>query len=112
MAPRGGVHPRKIQQPSCRQPTKGIPIIATNSLPSCGLTPREAAAYLRIGRDALMAMIRRGELGAVAHRQSGRTRYVILPSHLDTYVNQHQAANPPKSPRKKQTNGIDYFPDL
>jgi excisionase family DNA binding protein len=79
-----------------------------------GLTPREVAAYLRIGPDRVRAMIARGELGAVdvTPRRRGRPRYIVLPHHLAEWERARQVAPPPKTPPRRRGSGrIDYFPD-
>jgi hypothetical protein len=77
------------------------------------MTPAELARMLRMGRDRILGMIRRGELPAIntAPARCGRPRYVILPDHLAHYLSSHLAAEPKPSPRRrKRSQMVDYFP--
>jgi hypothetical protein len=79
-----------------------------------GYTPRELARVLRIGRDRLIGMIRRGELGAIdiAPGRCGRPRYVILPHHLSAWEQRRAAADaPPPARRRRRATVHDYYPD-
>jgi transposase len=78
-----------------------------------GHTPREVARMLRTGRERIVAMIRRGELGALnlAARRSGRPRYVILAHHLAEFEKGKQAADPPApARRRRRVAPKDYYP--
>jgi hypothetical protein len=79
-----------------------------------GYTPRELARILRIGRDRLVGMIRRGELGAIdtAPARCGRPRYVILPHHLAAWERSRAAAEmPAPARRRRRTAVVDFYPD-
>jgi hypothetical protein len=79
-----------------------------------GYTPRELARVLRISPDRVRALIQSGQLGAIdtARTRSGRPRYVILPCHLDAYVQRHQVSAPPAPvPRWRRRQVRDYYPD-
>ncbi len=83
----------------------------TPTSPTHGLTVPEVAAYLRVCRDRVRAMIRRGELGAVDVGTRGRPRLIVLPHHLAEFTSRHSAATPPKPPRRRKANTlIDYYP--
>jgi excisionase family DNA binding protein len=77
-----------------------------------GLTVRETARYLRIGRDRVRDLIRRGELGALntAARRGGKPRYIVLPVHLEEFARRCRAVPAPK-PRRRRPTPIDYYPD-
>jgi excisionase family DNA binding protein len=85
----------------------------TPSSPKRGLTVREAARYLRLGRDTVRGLIRRGELGAVdTAPRGGRPRLIILPHHLAEWERSRRATAPaPPSRRRKRAAVKDYYPD-
>lgn len=70
------------------------------TLPKHGLTPREAAEYLRRSRGSILGMIHRGELKAM-HQGN---RFVILPCHLADYIRDHTTAPAPKPVRRRQAS--------
>jgi hypothetical protein len=56
-------------------------------------------------------MIRTGRLGAVDVGTNGRTRLVILPQHLASFIEANAAVPPARPKRKaKRVDAIDYFP--
>jgi excisionase family DNA binding protein len=88
-------------------------VSSDNPLPACGLTPRQVAAYLRLSRDRVCGMIRRGELGAIDTGTRGRPRWIILPCHVEAWERAHRAAvAQPKPRRRRQPPEEDFFPDL
>jgi excisionase family DNA binding protein len=66
------------------------------------MTPREAARYLRRSRASIMAMLRKGQLGAILMPGKVR-RYVILPEHIADFARRHAAAPLPKPARQRRT---------
>jgi hypothetical protein len=82
---------------------------------SRGWTVAELARYVRIGRERLRGMIRRGELGAIntAPARCGRPRYIVFPHHLAEWERLRQAATAPApARRRRQAAGqVDYYPD-
>jgi excisionase family DNA binding protein len=83
------------------------------SPPGRGLTVREVARYLRLGRDRVRAMIAAGELGAVDTAPRGRRpRLLVLPHHLAEWERSRSAAVPPPPPKRRRRLGVkDYYPD-
>jgi excisionase family DNA binding protein len=78
------------------------------------MTPRQVAAYLRVGRDRVLNWLRKGELGAVNLAAPGdRPRFVVLPHHLAEFERWHAAAAPPKPARRRRRPAgyVDFFPD-
>jgi hypothetical protein len=79
-----------------------------------GRTPAEVGRYLRISADRVRAMIARGEIGAIdtAPRRTGRRRYVVLPEHVQAWIQRHQAApETPRPARRKRICAVDFYPD-
>lgn len=81
-----------------------------------GITPAEAARYLRVSADFIRDEIRAGRLGAIdTSRQRGRRpRFVILPHHLMEWERSRAAAQAEKPVTERRRNrpvAIDYFPD-
>ncbi len=83
-------------------------------MPARGLTPREFAAFYRVGVNRVLGMIRSGTLGAIntSSARCSKARYVILPDHCRQFERGRSAATPAKpAKRKKKTELVDYFPD-
>jgi len=59
-------------------------------------------------------MIARGELGAVnmGAAQCGKSRFVILPTHIDEYARRHQAATVATTRNKRKAAIPDYLGDV
>jgi hypothetical protein len=82
--------------------------------PARGLTPPEVARLLRVSPDKVLLWIRQGLLGAVntSSRACGRPRYVVLPRHLDEFVNAKAASTDKRTQRrKKRSKQVDYYPE-
>lgn len=87
-------------------------MVNSQPLPSHGLTPNEAARYLRVNADKIRLWIRRGELGAVNLGTHARPRFVVLPQHLAEFARLRSAAAPRPAPRRRrQPTATDYYPD-
>jgi hypothetical protein len=81
-----------------------------------GMTPREAARYLRVSSCTIHRWIRNGELGAqnVASWLLAKPQWVILPEHLEAFLKGPRAAKPAPEKarrRRKDTDAIDFYPD-
>jgi excisionase family DNA binding protein len=78
-----------------------------------GLTLREVAALLRIGRDRVRGWVRSGVLPAVNAGTPGRPRYVVLATDLEKFLAGRRVAPAPKPVRRvrKRICGVDYYPD-
>jgi excisionase family DNA binding protein len=76
-----------------------------------GLTPRELARLLRIGRGRVMAMIRAGELPAVDIGTPGRPRLIVLPDGLAELLRRRAAVTPKPTKRRRRSCPIDFYPD-
>jgi hypothetical protein len=79
-----------------------------------GMTPNEVSRLLRISPDRVRAMIVRGELGAInVSTRHDRPRFVVLPVHIEEFARRHRAttATKPAPRRRKQTVGVDFYPD-
>jgi excisionase family DNA binding protein len=81
-----------------------------------GLTVREVAGFLRIGKDRVRGMVERGELPAIntAPVRCGRPRYVILPEHLAEWERSRRVTPPPKPAARRQqrrAGWVDFYPD-
>src|SRR5262249_9227166 len=79
-----------------------------------GMTPKEAARFLRVSRSKILAWIKRGELHAVniAAALCGKPRYVVLPHHLAEFEQRRRAAPAPKAKRRRRApTARDYYPD-
>jgi excisionase family DNA binding protein len=85
-------------------------VLSTHPTPAPGLTPRQVARHLRIGRDRVRTMIQSGELGAVNHGTAERPRFTVLPQHIDAYV-EARAVKPPGPKRRRKAAGPDFYPD-
>lgn len=88
--------------------------MSTGTITSRGYTPREFGRTYRLGHERVLAMIRRGELGAIdtGDPRTGRHRYVILPRHAEEWERRRAVAEPPKpARRRKRTTAVDYYPD-
>jgi excisionase family DNA binding protein len=75
---------------------------------------RETARYLRVGRDRVRDLIRRGDLGAIdtATGRNRKPRWVILPHHLAEFARRHAVAEAPRpTPRRRRPALKDYYPD-
>jgi hypothetical protein len=79
-----------------------------------GRTPREVARIIRMSKDRVLDMIRRGELQAIntAPTRCGRPRYIILPEHLAAWVRGRTVSAPAKPARRRRRELKDYFEDL
>jgi excisionase family DNA binding protein len=91
-----------------------IPPASTLGALTRGLTVREVAWYLRLGRDRVRELIRRGELGAIdtGTARRGKPRWVILPHHLAEFARRQAATAAPKpAPRRRGPAAKDYYPD-
>ena len=84
------------------------------SEPQRGMTPREVAAFLRVGVKKVRAWIDSGQLRATntATTSLHRQRFVVLPEDLKEFVSRRQAARAGPSRRASfRTASVDYFPD-
>ncbi len=83
--------------------------------PSRGMTPAEAARYLRVSADYIRDEIRAGRLGAIntARQRCRRPRYIVLPHQLAAWERSRAAATPasPAPRRRRRPSTIDYYPD-
>jgi excisionase family DNA binding protein len=78
------------------------------------LTVPEVARYLRMSRDRVRDLIRRGELRAIdtAPTRCGRPRWIITPEALAEWERRRTAGPQPKPVRRrKRTPDVDYYPD-
>jgi excisionase family DNA binding protein len=78
-----------------------------------GLTIPGAARLLRIGKDRVRGLIRRGELVAVNLGGPTRPRLVILPADLESFLAARRVRPTPKPRRQKRTPAgqTDFYPD-
>jgi excisionase family DNA binding protein len=84
----------------------------TDHAPQCGITPKEAARFLRISHNKVRLLIRAGQLGAMNTGTAAGPRYVILPQHIAAYVEAHAAVPPrPAKHRRRPAGQVDYYPD-
>jgi excisionase family DNA binding protein len=77
------------------------------------MTVREAARYLRLGRDRVRALIRGGELAATDLGRPGRQRWTIFPEALQKFLAARRVrATPPPPPRGRRPRAgqVDYYP--
>jgi excisionase family DNA binding protein len=77
-----------------------------------GLTVAEVARRYRVSPDKIRSWIARGELSAVSTAATlcGKPRWVVPPAHLAAFERKRTGGAPPKPPRRKRTQGIDYYP--
>jgi hypothetical protein len=81
-------------------------------LPDHGLSPREVGRYIRKGRESVLGMIKKNELGAiVSYRADGSPRYIVLPEHLSEWVRKNAVPAPRPARRRNRSQQVDYFPD-
>jgi hypothetical protein len=77
-----------------------------------GRTVRETAAFLRIGKAKVCTLIKVGELGAADVGTPGRPRWVVLPEHLERFLDARRVRPAPRPQRRKRrpAGTIDYYP--
>jgi transposase len=87
----------------------------SDTLSTIGFTVRDVARRYRVGEDTVRKWIKRGELLALntADRNAYRPRFVVTPESLAAFERGRSVTPPPKQPRrKKQSEEVDYFPEL
>ncbi len=85
-----------------------------DTLPLHGLTVAECARRYRVSEDRVRGWIMRGELRAINRRDTrcGRPSWVIPPEALTDFESARAVVPPPRQTRrKKQADGIDFYPD-